>query len=120
MNDSKRDGIKEKAMANSEQVNGVKPFQVRAKSSAKDETDLISRRTPRMPHERDEAADSQSSGVRDDIKQAFDDVMEGQMDTDLREQRGVEASQPKTEEQRRANIVPPSDSPVRNPRDREH
>lgn len=104
-------------MANSEQVNGVKPFQVRAKSSAKDESDLLSKRTPRMPHERDESADSQSSGVHDDIKQAFDDVMEGQMDTDLREQRGVEFTQPKNEEQRKAPIIPPPGSPVRNPRD---
>lgn len=104
-------------MTNSEQVNGVKPFQVRAKSSGKEEADLTGRRTPRMPHERDESADSQSSGVHDDIKQAYDDVMAGQMDTDLREQRGVEASQPKNEEQRKANIVPPPDSPVRNPRD---
>ena len=105
-------------MANSEQVNGVKPFQVRAKSAAKDETDLTSKRTPRMPHERDEAADSQSSGVHDDIKQAFDDIMQGQMDTDLRETRGVENSQPKNEEQRNAPITPPADSAVRNPRDR--
>lgn len=104
-------------MTNSEQVNGVKPFQVRAKSSDKEETDLMSKRTPRMPHERDEAADSQSSGVHDDIKQAYDDVMEGQMDTDLRTQRGVEFTQPKNEEQKNAPIIPPQDSPVRNPRD---
>jgi hypothetical protein len=105
-------------MANSEQVNGVKPYQVRAKSPAKDEPELTSKRAPRMPHERDESADSQGSGVHDDIKQAFDDVMEGQMDTDLRETRGVESSQPKNEEQRKANIIPPPQSPVRNPRDR--
>lgn len=105
-------------MANSEQVNGVKPYQVRVKSPAKDEPELTSTHAPRMPHERDESADSQGSGVHDDIKQAFDDIMQGQMDTDLREQRGVENSQPKNEEQRNAPITPPLNSPVRNPRDR--
>lgn len=105
-------------MANSEQVNGVKPFQVRAKKPVTDEPELTSKRTPRMPHERDESADSQGGGVHDDIKQAFDDIMDGQMDTDLRETRGVENSQPKSEEQRKAAIIPPEESPVRNPRDR--
>lgn len=105
-------------MANGEQVNGVKPFQVRAKAPAKDEPELTSKRAPRMPHERDESTDSQGGGVRDDIKQAFDDVMNGQMDTDLREGRGVENSQPKNEEQRNATIAQPSNSPARNPRDR--
>ena len=78
-------------MANSEQVNGVKPFQVRAKSSAKDEADLMSKRTPRMPHERDESDDSQGSVVRDDIRQAYKDLQEGQVDTDLRNTTGVDA-----------------------------
>jgi hypothetical protein len=105
-------------MANSEQVNGVKPFQVRATKHAKDEADLLSPRAPRMPHEGDEASDSQDSGVRDDIKQAFDDVMEGQMDTDLRTQRGVEFTQPQDSEHQKAPIVPPSGSPVQNPRDK--
>jgi hypothetical protein len=50
--------------------------------------------TPRLPHERDESHDSQASQPgppRDDIKQAYKDVMEGQVDTDLREGRGVDA-----------------------------
>jgi len=110
-------------MAKGEQVNGVKPFQVRAKEGAKDEAELRSERAPRMPHERDEASDSQDAGVRDDIKQAFDDVMEGQMDTDLREQRGVEntvesGDSDQAREKSRAPITPPARSPVRNPRDR--
>ncbi len=46
--------------------------------------------TPRLPNERDESDDSQESPLRSDIKQAFDDLMAGQQDTDLREQRGVE------------------------------
>lgn len=45
---------------------------------------------PRLPHERDESEDSQESGPRDDIRQAYEDIMSGQQDTDLRESRGVE------------------------------
>jgi hypothetical protein len=50
--------------------------------------------TPRLPHERDESRDSQASQPgppRDDIKQAYKDLMNGQVDTDLRETRGVDA-----------------------------
>lgn len=47
--------------------------------------------TPRLPHERDESEDSQSSGVRPEIKQAYEDLQNGQVDTDLRESRGVDA-----------------------------
>ena len=45
---------------------------------------------PRLPHERDESDDSQQGEPRDDMRQAFDDIMSGQQDTDLRETRGVE------------------------------
>ena len=45
---------------------------------------------PRLPHERDESDDSQQSPVREPIRQAYDDIMSGQQDTDLREGRGVE------------------------------
>ncbi len=45
---------------------------------------------PRLPHERDESDDSQQSDPRDDIRQAYEDIMSGQQDTDLREGRGVE------------------------------
>lgn len=83
----------------SEQVNGAVPFQVKAKGEGgKGESNLTGDTAPRLPHERDESQDSQAEGgdaVRDDIKQAFDDVMSGQMDTDLREQRGVEQTVPK-------------------------
>jgi len=61
-----------------------RPFQVRTKRPVKKES------MPRMPHERDESDDSQSGPVRDDMKQAYVDVMSGQVDTDLRDQRGVE------------------------------
>ncbi|MDB5728768.1 MAG: hypothetical protein JWR25_983 [Noviherbaspirillum sp.] len=50
--------------------------------------------TPRLPHERDESHDSQAADPgppRDDMKQAYKDLMEGQVDTDLRETRGVDA-----------------------------
>jgi hypothetical protein len=50
--------------------------------------------TPRLPHERDESHDSQAAQPgppRDDIKQAYKDLMNGQVDTDLRETRGVDA-----------------------------
>jgi hypothetical protein len=50
--------------------------------------------TPRLPHERDESHDSQASQPgppRDDIKQAYEDLAHGQVDTDLRGARGVDA-----------------------------
>ena len=43
---------------------------------------------PRLPHEHDESADSQSSPPREVIKQAHDDVESGQEDTDLRGSQG--------------------------------
>ena len=52
--------------------------------------------TPRQPHERDESTDSQESAPRRDIKQAYDDLMAGQVDTDLRGERGVDALVNKT------------------------
>jgi hypothetical protein len=47
--------------------------------------------TPRLPHERDESEESQESVVRDDMKQAYKDLQEGQVDTDLRNTSGVDA-----------------------------
>lgn len=44
----------------------------------------------RMPHERDESEDSQESAPRSVIKRAYDDLQEGQVDTDLRETGGVD------------------------------
>lgn len=46
--------------------------------------------TPRLPHERDESDDSQQSGPRSDMLQAYTDIMSGQEDTDCREQRSLE------------------------------
>jgi hypothetical protein len=50
----------------------------------------------RLPHERDESDDSQADGPRKDIKQAFDDLNNGQVDTDLRGMRGVDEAVTKT------------------------
>lgn len=63
---------------------GKEPFQVSTQRPRH------ARATPRLPNERDESDDSQQSPIRSDIRQAFDDLMSGQQDTDLREQRGVE------------------------------
>jgi hypothetical protein len=60
------------------------PFQV--KTGKQEKPDAM----PRMPHERDESDDSQQSGQRKVMKQAFNDIQNGQKDTDAREQRGVE------------------------------
>ena len=61
-----------------------KPFQVSTQRPKR--TDAL----PRLPHERDESDDSQQSGPREDMRQAYEDIMSGQQDTDLREGRGVE------------------------------
>jgi hypothetical protein len=45
---------------------------------------------PRLPHEHDESDDSQQSGPRPDMLQAYTDIMSGQEDTDCREQRSLE------------------------------
>jgi hypothetical protein len=44
----------------------------------------------RMPHERDESPDSQNPKVRSVMKQAAADVDSGMVDTDARNQPGVE------------------------------
>jgi hypothetical protein len=63
---------------------GTRPFTVR--HTRDDGPDSV----PRQPNDRDESADSQESGPREVIEQAYKDIMQGQVDTDLREQRGVE------------------------------
>lgn len=44
--------------------------------------------TARLPHERDESADSQSSPSRKRMEQAAKDIESGQVDTDLRNREG--------------------------------
>lgn len=46
--------------------------------------------TPRLPHERDESDEFAETTQRDDIKQAYKDLQEGQVDTDLRNTGGVD------------------------------
>lgn len=58
--------------------------------------------SPRLPHERDESADSQASGApREDMQQAFDDLERGLVDTDLR------GATPGTAEANRPRNAPP-------------
>jgi hypothetical protein len=45
---------------------------------------------PRLPHEIDESHDSQTSAPRDVLKQAHEDIEQGQQDTDRRATRGYE------------------------------
>ena len=63
------------------------------KHGDKESTDHVSdknEQSPRLPHERDESVDSQQDQPREIIKQAFDDINEGQMDTDRHGIPGVE------------------------------
>ena len=74
-------------------------FQVKTKRPVKKDV------MPRLPHERDESDDSQASGPRDDMRQAYLDITNGQVDTDLRAGRGVEETvRPK--DNRRSNRTP--------------
>ncbi|MBC7501875.1 MAG: hypothetical protein H7315_15490 [Herminiimonas sp.] len=47
--------------------------------------------TPQLPNERDESHASQASAPRDIMKQAHQDIESGQVDTELRGTRGVDA-----------------------------
>jgi hypothetical protein len=58
----------------------------------------------RMPHERDESPDGQAPKPRSIMKQAAADIDSGMVDTDLREQRGVQ--KPKPPEQGDAKAQP--------------
>lgn len=66
---------------------GTRPFTVDlSKPDGKEQA-------PKQPNDRDEATGGTQSGngqQREVIKQAYKDVTQGQVDTDLREQRGVE------------------------------
>ena len=53
----------------------------------------------RMPHERDESPDAQNVKPRDIMKQAASDLEQGLVDTDLRNQPGVEKVNPTTPDQ---------------------
>ena len=54
-----------------------------SKRSGRTSSSIQDKPVPRLPHEHDESADSQtSSEVQPIIQQAHDDVMAGQVDTD--------------------------------------
>jgi hypothetical protein len=64
-----------------------------------------------LPHEHDESFNSQTAEQgprRDSMRQAYKDLMEGQVDTDMRDERGVDA----------LVNTPPGPSPT-NPPDKE-
>ncbi len=61
-----------------------RPFQVRTARPVRDDV------VPRQPNEVDESADSQESGSRSDMLQAYEDVVSGLQDTDCHGLRGVE------------------------------
>jgi hypothetical protein len=52
-----------------------------------------------LPHERDEAADQAGTEVDPVIRRAYDDLKEGQVDTDMRATPGLDA-------ERRRRLVP--------------
>lgn len=58
-------------------VNNLKQRQI--KTAKPTDPDAV----PRLPHERDESPDSQSSPSRERMKQAAKDIESGQVDTDL-------------------------------------
>jgi len=51
---------------------------------------------PRLPHENDESTDNQASGPCRKIQRGYQGLMEGQVDADLRNERGVDAVVNKT------------------------
>jgi hypothetical protein len=72
------------------QEGSFKMVATQKQSQVKTKRPVKSGTTPRLPHEHDESDDSQSSGPRDDMKQAYADIENGQVDTDRRGIRGVE------------------------------
>lgn len=46
----------------------------------------------RLPNERDESVDSQADAPRPDIKQAYEDMKNGQVNTELRGEQGLDAA----------------------------
>lgn len=63
--------------------NNVKQRQVKTGKPTRDST------MPRLPHERDESDDSQT-GQHEDMKQAYEDLKSGQVNTDARNIPGVD------------------------------
>jgi hypothetical protein len=49
--------------------------------ASSDARDHVSKPTPKLPHERDESAESDNTSDRPEIQRAYDDVSKGQRDT---------------------------------------
>lgn len=64
--------------------------------------------SPRLPHEMDESSDSRDNGPHTVIKRAFDDIEEGQLDTDRRGMPGVEEVHRKNPEKKTQEDIPAS------------
>ena len=93
-------------------VSTVKKEQVstdkdRAKSGVHGKVDEKNQ-APRLPHEIDESSDSQQSPPRTIIKQAFDDIEAGQVDTDRTGMPGVEEVHRKNPDKATPEAIPES------------
>ena len=64
---------------------------VNTKQPDKRAAGLAGKGTPRMPYERDESVDGEENPIQSVMKQAYDDLESGQVDTDRHGMRGVEA-----------------------------
>lgn len=85
----------------------VSPGKHRAKSGV-DGTADEKNQEPRLPHEIDESSDSQQSPPRKVIKQAFDDIEAGQLDTDRTGMPGVEEVHRKNPDKATPEAIPES------------
>ena len=85
----------------------VSPGKHRAKSDVHGTADEKNK-TPRLPHEIDESSDSQESPPRTIIKQAFDDIEAGQVDTDRTGMPGVEEVHRKNPDKTTPEAIPES------------
>lgn len=85
----------------------VSPGKHRAKSDGQGTADEKNK-TPRLPHEIDESSDSQQSPPRTIIKQAFDDIEAGQVDTDRTGMPGVEEVHRKNPDKTTPEAIPES------------
>ncbi|MDO8304593.1 hypothetical protein [Herminiimonas sp.] len=85
----------------------VSPSKHRAKSDGQGTVDEKNK-TPRLPHEIDESSDSQQSPPRTIIKQAFDDIEAGQVDTDRTGMPGVEEVHRKNPDKTTPEAIPES------------
>jgi hypothetical protein len=87
MNDSENSPDASNPAGSTSTTKASKQLEVRTSPPARPES------TPRMPHERDESEDSQAQDVgpdRENIKQAYKDLENGQVNTDLWGEQGLD------------------------------